>query len=159
MQGDMTMRAIVGPVLCATIAIVLCVVGAQIKVIPAAAIELQREQQPERVMPSQQRNPPPQVKPYVATPKTVTPPRTSPEATVPEHGAPTAPTPSGPKFVVPNGPGLNSAPGGSVKTITAPEATNAGTGPSKTLQTVTPRGANAGVVTMARVRSLPAMGV
>src|SRR5215472_2690619 len=125
------MRAILGLVLCATaVYIVLCVGGAQIKVIPAAAIELQREQQLERVIPPQQRNPPSQVKPYVATPRTVTPPRTPAEATVPEHSAPTAPTPTGPKFVVPNGPALNTAPGGTVKTITAPEAANPNTAAS-----------------------------
>jgi len=154
------MRAILGLMLCATTAyIVLCVGGAEIKVIPATAIELQREQQLERVIPPQRRNPPAQVKPYVATPKTVAPPRTPAEVTVPEQGAPTAPTPTGPKFVVPNGPGSNAASGGTVKTITAPEATNPNSGAPKTLQTFTPRGANAGVVTMSRVRSVPAMGV
>jgi hypothetical protein len=156
----MTMRAIVGLVLCAATAyIVLCVGGAHIKVGPAAAIELQREQQPERVIPPQ-RTPPSQVKPYVTTPKTVTPPRTPAEVTVPEHSAPTAPTLSGPKFVVPNGPGMNSAPGGGGKMITAPDTTNPNAaGASKTLQSFTPHGANASVVTMSRVRNLPAMGV
>ena len=153
------MRAILGLMLCATTAyIVLCVGGAQIKVIPATAIELQREQQPEKVIPPQ-RNPPSQVKPYVATPKAVTPPRTPAEVTVPEHSAPTTPTPKGPKFVVPTGPGLNSAAGGTAKTITAPDATNPNSAASKTLQAFTPHGANAGVVTMSRVRSVPAMGV
>jgi hypothetical protein len=55
---------------------------------------------------------------------------------------------------------MNSAPGGGGKTITAPDTTNPNAaGASKTLQTFTPHGANAGVVTMSRVRSLPAMGV
>jgi hypothetical protein len=154
------MRAIVGLVLCATTAyIVLCVGGAHIKVIPATAIELQREQQPEKVIPPQ-RTPPSQVKPYVTTPKTVTPPRTPAEVTVPEHSAPTAPMLSGPKFVVPNGSGMNSVPGGGVKTITAPDTTNPNAaGASKTLQTFTPHGANASVVTMSRLGDVPAIGV
>lgn len=155
------MRAMVRLVLCTSgLYIVLCAGGAGIKGIPAAAIELQREQQPERVMPPP-RTPPSPVKPYVVTPKTVSPPRTPAEATVPEHSAPGVPAaqPTGPKFVVPNGPGMNSAPGGTVKTITAPEATNPNSGASRPLQTFTPRGANANVVTMARVRNLPAMGV
>jgi hypothetical protein len=154
------MRAIVGLMLCATTAyIILCVGGAQINVIPAAAIELQREQQLERVIPPQQ-PPPSQVKPRVITPKTVAPPRTPAEVTVPEHSAPTAPTLNGPKFVVPNGSGMNSAPGGGGKMITAPDTTipNAA-GALKTLQTFTPHGANASVVTMSRVRSLPTTGV
>src|SRR5690349_10690489 len=153
----MTMRAIMRLMLCATaVYIVFCVGGAQIKIIPAAAIELQHEQQPERVIPPPRtppRNLPPQIKPYIVTPKTVTP-RTPAEATVPDHNAP-----GGPKFVVPNGTGMNSATGGGGKMITAPDATNPNTGASKTLQTFTPRGTNAGVVTMSRVRSVPAMGV
>jgi len=155
------MRTKVRLALCATIAYVgLCVGGAQIKIIAAAAIELQREQPAEKVI-TPPRNLPPQVKPYVVTPKAVTPPRTPAEVTVPEHNAPGVPAPqtNGPKFVVPNGPSLNSAAGGTAKTITAPDATNPNTGASKPLQTFTPHGANAGVVTMSRVRSIPAMGV
>jgi hypothetical protein len=157
----LTMRARKTLVLCtAGLYIVLCAGGAGIKGIPAAAIELQREQQPERVIPPPRTSPSP-LRPYVVMPKTVSPPRTPAEATVPEHGVPGVPSPqtNGPKFVVPNGSGMNSAPGSTVKTITAPEATNPNTGASKTFQTVTPRGTNAAVVTMARVRSVPAIGV
>jgi hypothetical protein len=162
-QQGMAMRAIVRLVLCTTgLYIVLCVGGAGIKGIPAAAIELQREQQPERVIPPPRtppRNLPPQIKPYIVTPKTVSPQRTPVEATVPDHNAPGLPAPqtNGPKFVVPNGSGMNSGGGG--KMITAPDATKPNTGVSKTLQTFTPRGTNATVVTMSRVRSVPAMGV
>ena len=159
------MRVIMGLMLCATAAyIVFCVGGAQIKIIPAAAIELQHEQQPERVIPPPRtppRNLPPQIKPYIVTPKTVAPPRTPAEATVPDHSAPGVPAPqtNGPKFVVPNGSGMNSATGGGGKTITAPDATNPNSGGSKTLQAFTPRGTNAGAITMSRIRSVPATGV
>src|SRR5262245_43754636 len=101
----MAMRAIVRLVLCTTgLYIVLCAGGAGIKGIPGVAIEVQREQQTEKVVPPP-RNLPPQIKPYVVTPKTVTPPRTPAEATVPDHSAPGVPAPqtNGPKFVVPNG--------------------------------------------------------
>jgi len=184
----MAMRAIVRLVLCTTgLYVVLCASGVQIKIIPAAAIEPQHEQQPERLLPPP-RNLPPQIKPYIVTPKTVTPHRTPAEATVPDHGAAGVPAPqtTAPKFVVPNGPGMNSAPAGGGKTVTAPDATNpnavpneAGSvprgaggktvtapdvtnpnsGASKALQTITPRSANASVVTMSRVRNLPAIGV
>src|SRR5215469_6209626 len=99
----MAMRAIVRLVLCTTgLYVVLCASGVQIKIIPAAAIEPQHEQQPERLLPPP-RNLPPQIKPYIVTPKTVTPHRTPAEATVPDRGAAGVPArqTTAPKFVVP----------------------------------------------------------
>jgi hypothetical protein len=55
---------------------------------------------------------------------------------------------------------MNSVPGGGVKTITAPDTTNPNAaGAPKTLQTFTPHGANASVVTMSRLGDVPAIGV
>jgi hypothetical protein len=127
----------------------------------AMAIELsgQHEQQTEKMVPPQH-VPPSQVKPPISAPKIVTPPRTPAEGTVPDHGGPASPTPqvNGPKFVVPNGTG-NSPPAAGGTVMTAPDKATPSVGASKPLQTFTPHGPNAGVVTMSRLRSLPAIGV
>jgi hypothetical protein len=137
----------------------ICVGGANIQRISAMAIELgQHEQQTEKIVPPQHA-PRAQVKPPVSAPKTVTPFRTPAEVAVPNYGTtPPMPQINGPKFVVPNGTG-NSAPAAGGTVVTVPDKAAPSVGASKPLQTFTPHGPNAGVVTMSRLRNLPAIGV
>jgi hypothetical protein len=117
------------------------------------------EQQVEKVMPLQ-RTPPSPVKPNLGAPQTVIPPRTPAQAAAPDHGVSTLPKPqvNGPKFVVPNGT-ANTPPAAGGTVMTAPEKATPSVGASKPLQTFTPHGPNASVVTMSRLHSLPAIGV
>ncbi len=142
--------------------IVVCAGDANTQRISAIAIELsgQHAQQTEKNVPPQHA-PPSLVKPSFSTPKTGTPLGTTAQVAVPGHGAPASPTPPvyGPKFVVPGGTGMNAAPGAGGTVMSAPDKTSPSVGASKTLETFTPRGANAGVVTMSRLHNLPAIGV
>jgi hypothetical protein len=151
------MRMILRLMLSIGIYIAICVGATQRS--SALAIELsgQRGQQTKKAVPPQQA-PPAQVKPYLNGPKTVPPPRTP--VAVPNHGGPTTPGPqvNGPKFVAPNGTG-NSPPAAGGTVVTVPDKATPSDGTSKPLQTFTPHGPNAGVVTMSRLRNLRAIGV
>jgi hypothetical protein len=146
-------------VLCTAGAFILCAAGTVIKDIPAAAIEFsaQREQQPEAIVP--QHAPPARARPSIGAAQ-AKPPRTSVQVPASDHGAPTIVTPraSGPKFVVPSGTGANTAPDAIGTTVTAPKAAPPSVRAPKTL-TFTPRGVDAGVVTMSRLGGLLPIGV
>jgi hypothetical protein len=150
------MRTILRLLLCTTGAyIVACAGCAEIKGISAIAIELQREQQTEKIVP-------PRVpSPRVITPQTVKPARTPAQGLAPDHGASTVATPpvAGPKFVVPGGTETNTSSGAAGATVTAPNMTAPSVSGSRTVQTFTPHGANAGIVTMSRLGDVPAIGV
>jgi hypothetical protein len=159
MRG-MTMRLMVRQVLCAACAyFILWAAGAAVNAIPAVAIELstQRDQQPEKIVP--QHAPPARVTPSIGTPQ-VRPSGTRAQVPASDHGATTmvSPRASGPKFVVPSGTTTNTASGASGTTVTAPNPAPPSVRTPKTV-TFTPRGVNAGVVTMSRLGGLLPIGV
>ena len=155
------MRPMVRQVLCTAGAyFILCAAGAAINGVPAVAIELlaQREEQRETIVP--QHAPPARVRPSIGAPQ-AQPPRTPVQVPASAHGAPTTVTPraSGPKFVVPSGTATNAASGAVGTTVTAPNPAAPDVRAPKTELTFTPRGVNAGVVTMSRLRGLLPIGV
>jgi hypothetical protein len=123
-------------------------------------LSAQQEQQTKKIV-TPQRAAPSRVKPYINAPQRVVPHQTPAQVTVPGHVTPKLASPrvTGPKFVVPGGTAKNSATPSAGVIVAAPDATGPSIGASKTVQTFTPHGPNARVVTMSRLRGLPAIGV